>query len=215
VELFAQLVDIVLHLDVHLAALVQQYGIWVYAFLFLIIFCETGLVVTPFLPGDSLIFVAGTLAALHQLDVTLLVVLLIAAAFLGNAVNFRVGRYVGPKAFTNPDARFLKPAYLEKTRRFYERHGGKTIVLSRFLPIIRTYAPFVAGVAGMRANIFLAYNLLGAVLWVAGLAYAGYFFGHLEFVKQNFSLIIIALVIIPGLPALFEFARVQLQSRRR
>jgi membrane-associated protein len=214
VELFAQLVDIVLHLDVHLGALIQQYGIWVYAVLFLIIFCETGLVVTPFLPGDSLIFVAGTLAAVHQLDIALLVVLLIAAAFLGNAVNFRIGRYVGPKAFTNPDARFLKPAYLEKTRRFYERHGGKTIVLSRFLPIIRTYAPFVAGVAGMRARIFLAYNLLGAVLWVAGLAYAGYFFGHLEFVKQNFSLIIIALVIIPGLPALFEMARVHLQARR-
>jgi membrane-associated protein len=214
VELLAQLVDIVLHLDVHLAALVQQYGIWVYAILFLIIFCETGLVVTPFLPGDSLIFVAGTLAALHQLEITLLVVLLIAAAFLGNAVNFRIGRYVGPKAFTNPDARFLKPAYLDRTRRFYERHGGKTIVLSRFLPIIRTYAPFVAGVAGMRAEIFLAYNLLGAVLWVAGLAYAGYFFGHLEFVKQNFTLIIVALVIIPGLPALFEIVRVQWQSRR-
>jgi membrane-associated protein len=214
VELFAHLIDIVLHLDVHLGALIQQYGIWVYAVLFLIIFCETGLVVTPFLPGDSLIFVAGTLAALHQLDITLLVLLLIAAAFLGNAVNFRIGRYVGPKAFTSPDARFLKPAYLDKTRRFYDRHGGKTIVLSRFLPIIRTYAPFVAGVAGMRAKVFLAYNLLGALLWVAGLAYTGYFLGNLEFVKQNFSLFIIALVIIPGLPALLEIARVQLQSRR-
>jgi len=214
VELFAHLIDIVLHLDVHLGALIQQYGTWVYAVLFLIIFCETGLVVTPFLPGDSLIFVAGTLAALHQLDITLLVLLLGAAAFLGNAVNFRIGRFVGPKAFTNPDARFLKPAYLERTRRFYERHGGKTIVLSRFLPIIRTYAPFVAGVAGMGAKVFLAYNLLGALLWVAGLAYTGYFFGNLEFVKQNFSLFVIALVILPALPALFEIARVRLQSRR-
>jgi membrane-associated protein len=212
-ELIAQLIDIVLHLDVHLEALVQNYGVWVYAILFLIIFCETGLVVTPFLPGDSLLFVAGMLAARGQLEVNLLVLLLIAAAFLGNAVNFRIGRYVGPKAFHNPDARFLKPAYMEKTRRFYERHGGKTIVLSRFLPIIRTYAPFVAGVAGMQVKLFLAYNLLGAALWVAGLTYGGYFFGGIPIVKQNLSLIIIALVIIPGLPALFEFVRIQLRSR--
>jgi membrane-associated protein len=212
-ELIAQLVDIVLHLDVHLGALIQQYGIWVYAILFLIIFSETGLVVTPFLPGDSLLFVAGTLASLGQMDVNLLVALLAIAAFLGNAVNFRIGRYVGPKVFSNPDARFLRPAYLEKTHRFYERHGGKTVVLSRFLPIIRTYAPFVAGVSGMPATRFLTYNLLGAAAWVAGLTYGGYFFGNLTVVKNNLSLIIVALVILPGLPALIEFLRVHLRAR--
>ena len=208
-EFLTQFIDIVLHLDVHLALLIQQYGVWVYAILFLIIFCETGLVVTPFLPGDSLLFIAGALAAVGQMDLHLLVFSLIAAAFLGNAVNFRIGRYVGPKVFSNPDSRLLKPAYLERAHQFYERHGGKTIVLSRFLPIIRTYAPFVAGASQMSSAHFLAYNLAGAVLWVAGLTYAGYFFGNLTWVRDNLTLIIIALIIIPGLPALLEFVRVQ------
>ena len=208
-EFLTQFIDIVLHLDVHLALLIQQYGVWVYAILFVIIFCETGLVVTPFLPGDSLLFIAGTLAAVGQLDVHLLIISLIAAAFLGNALNFRIGRYVGPKVFSNPDSRLLKPAYLERAHRFYERHGGKTIVLSRFLPIIRTYAPFVAGASQMGSARFLAYNLAGAVLWVAGLAYAGYFFGNLTIVRDNLTLIILALIIIPGLPALAELVRAQ------
>jgi membrane-associated protein len=208
-ELVAQFIDIVLHLDVHLALLIQQYGVWVYAILFVIIFCETGLVVTPFLPGDSLLFIAGALAAMGQLDVHLLIISLIAAAFLGNAVNFRIGRYVGPKAFSNPHSRLLKPAYLERAHQFYERHGGKTIVLSRFLPIIRTYAPFVAGASQMGSARFLAYNLAGATLWVAGLTYAGYFFGNLTIVRENLTLIILGLVIIPGLPALAELVRGQ------
>jgi membrane-associated protein len=206
-ELVTQFIDIVLHLDVHLALLIHQYGVWVYAILFAIIFCETGLVVTPFLPGDSLLFIAGALAAVGQLDVHLLIISLIAAAFLGNALNFRIGRYVGPKVFSNPDSRLLKPAYLERAHQFYERHGGKTIVLSRFLPIIRTYAPFVAGASQMGGARFLAYNLAGAALWVAGLTYAGYFFGNLTIVRENLTLIILALVIIPGLPALAEFVR--------
>ena len=208
-ELVTQFIDIVLHLDVHLALLIQQYGIWVYAILFVIIFCETGLVVTPFLPGDSLLFIAGALAAMGQLDVHLLIISLIAAAFLGNALNFRIGRYVGPKVFSNPHSRLLKPAYLERARQFYERHGGKTIVLSRFLPIIRTYAPFVAGASQMGSARFLAYNLAGAILWVAGLTYAGYFFGNLTIVREHLTLIILALVIIPALPALAEYVRVQ------
>ena len=206
-ELLTQLIDVVLHLDAHLSALIGQYGAWIYAILFTIIFCETGLVVTPFLPGDSLLFIAGALAALGQMDVNLLVVLLIVAAFTGNAVNYRIGRYVGPKVFDNPDARWLKVEYLRRTHDFYERHGGKTIVLSRFLPIIRTYAPFVAGVSAMPQGRFFAFNLLGAVAWVASLVYGGYFFGNVPVVKNNLSLIIIALVVIPGLPALAEFLR--------
>ncbi len=213
-ELLGQFVDIVLHLDKHLSVLVQQYGAWIYAILFTIIFCETGLVVTPFLPGDSLLFVAGALAALGQMDVHLLVALLMLAAFLGNAVNFRIGWYIGPKVFDNPDARFLKPEYLQRTHRFYERHGGKTVVLSRFLPIIRTYAPFVAGISRMSPARFLAFNLLGAALWVGGLAYGGYFFGNLPVVRRNLSLIIIALVVIPALPALLEFFRAWRQRSR-
>jgi membrane-associated protein len=206
-ELITQFIDIVLHLDVHLAVLIQRYGLWVYGILFLIIFCETGLVVTPFLPGDSLLFIAGALAAGGQLDVHMLVLLLTVAAFLGNALNFRIGKFVGPKAFSNPDARFLKPEYLQRTHRFYERHGGKTIVLSRFLPIIRTYAPFVAGASQMNSIHFLTYNLAGAILWTGSLTYGGYFFGNLPVVRDNLTLIIVALVIIPGLPALIGFLR--------
>lgn len=206
-EFLATFIDIVLHLDKHLQMLVQNYGVWIYLILFVIVFCETGLVVTPFLPGDSLLFVAGALAAAGGMDVHLLVVLLIIAAILGDAVNYTVGRYLGPKVFHNTSARILNPRYLEKTHAFYERHGGKTIVIARFIPIIRTYAPFVAGIGSMPYPRFAFFNVFGAVLWVTSLAYAGYFFGNIPWVKSNLSLVIITIIILSILPAIFEILR--------
>ncbi len=176
-DIVATLIDLVLHLDVHLGELIRNYGAWVYAILFGIIFAETGLVVTPFLPGDSLLFVAGTLVALGGLNIHVLVVLLIAAAILGNTVNYSIGRYAGMKLFTNRGSRWLNPAYLERTHAFYERHGAMAVVISRFIPIIRTYVPFVAGLGSMTYARFTFYNALGAAVWVASLCYAGHFFG--------------------------------------
>lgn len=200
-ELVAAAADLVLHLDVHLESLIRDHGAWVYAILFAVIFSETGLVVTPILPGDSLLFVAGALAALGGLDVHLLVVLLVLAAILGNAVNFEIGRWLGQRFFTDRGARWLNPAYLERTHAFYEHHGGMAVVISRFVPIVRTYVPFVAGLGAMHALRFTAYNATGALLWVASLCYAGHFFGNIAWVRQNLTWIIAAIVVASLIPA--------------
>jgi membrane-associated protein len=192
--------DIVLHLDVHLLKMVAEYGVWIYAILFAIIFCETGLVVTPFLPGDSLLFVAGAIAAAGQMEVNLLFALLGAAAFLGNLANYGIGRWLGKKFFTKHGSRWLNPAHLEKANGFYKRFGGSAVILSRFMPIIRTYVPFVAGLAAMDAKRFTLFNAAGAALWVGGLTYAGYFFGNIPWVKGNLTAIIIGIVIVSLLP---------------
>jgi membrane-associated protein len=207
VELLATFIDVVLHLDKHLQVLVAQYGAWVYLILFVIVFCETGLVVTPFLPGDSLLFVAGTVAAAGGMDVHLLVVLLIIAAILGDTVNYWIGNYLGPRVFHYQDSRWLNRKHLERAHAFYERHGGKTIVIARFVPIIRTYAPFVAGIGAMSYARFVAYNVGGAVLWVASLAYAGYFFGNLPIIKNNLTLVIIGIIILSIMPGVIEYLR--------
>lgn len=199
-ELIAGLLDIVLRLDVHLGALIGEYGAWVYAILFGVIFAETGLVVTPFLPGDSLLFVAGALAALGGLDVHVLVASLVAAAILGNTTNYAIGRWLGRRFLDGGGSRWVRPEHLERTHAFYERFGGAAVVVSRFVPIIRTYVPFVAGVARMDPARFTAYNAGGAVLWVASLAYAGYFFGNLAWVRANLSLMIVAIVAVSLVP---------------
>jgi len=199
--------DILVHLDKHLAALIQQYGTWVYAILFLIIFCETGLVVTPFLPGDSLLFVAGTLWAVSGMDVHLLVVTLIVAAILGDAVNYSIGRYLGPRVFQWEDSRFFNRRALDKTHTFYERHGGKTIIIARFVPLIRTFAPFVAGMGRMDYPRFALFNVAGALLWVLSLVYAGYFFGNIPVIRNNLTVVIITIIGISLLPLVVEFAR--------
>ncbi|MGH8679765.1 MAG: DedA family protein [Burkholderiales bacterium] len=206
-DLVAGIFDLVVHLDTHLRLLVQDYGGWVYAILFAIIFLETGVVVTPFLPGDSLLFVGGTLAASGELSVELLVALLSAAAILGDAVNYAIGRFLGPKVFHYEDSRFFKRAYLERTHRFFERHGGKTIVIARFVPIVRTYAPFVAGVGAMRYRRFLAFNVSGAVLWVGSLSYGGYLFGNLPFVRDNLTAVIMGIILLSISPGLVEVWR--------
>jgi membrane-associated protein len=206
-EFLTGFIDVVLHLDKHLQMLVQNYGVWVYLILFAIVFCETGLVVTPFLPGDSLLFVAGAVAAAGGMNVHLLVVLLIIAAIAGDAVNYAVGRYLGPKVFHTENSRILNPRYLDKAHAFYERHGGKTIIIARFIPIIRTYAPFVAGMGSMPYARFASFNVVGAVLWVTSLAYAGFFFGNIPWVKSNLSLVIIAIVILSILPGIIEYLR--------
>lgn len=199
-EYLAAFLDIVLHLDKHLAVLVEQYGVWVYAILFLIIFSETGFVVMPFLPGDSLLFVAGGLAALGGMDIGILVGTLIAAAALGNMVNYQVGRFIGPRVFQWQNSRIFNKGALLKTQAFYERHGGKTLVISRFLPLLRTFAPFVAGVGAMNYMRFLTFNLMGAVAWVVSLTLAGYFFANLPWVKANLSLVIIGIIVVSLIP---------------
>lgn len=206
-ELIGTFFDVLLHLDRHLMVLVAEYGVWIYAILFVIIFCETGLVVTPFLPGDSLLFVAGTVAAAGGMDVHLLVVLLIIAAVLGDTVNYGLGNYLGPKVFHYEDSVWLNRRHLDRAHAFYERHGGMTIVIARFVPIIRTYAPFVAGIGAMTYRRFVAYNVGGAVLWVVLLTYAGYFFGNMPVVKENLTLVIVGIVILSILPGVVEFLR--------
>jgi membrane-associated protein len=210
VEILAGFLDVVLHLDVHLTALVAKYGVWVYAILFAIIFAETGFVVTPFLPGDSLLFVAGTLAAIGELNVHLLAVLLIAAAVLGNSVNYAIGRWLGERLFRDSRSRWLNPAHLEKAHAFYEHHGGKAVVISRFLPIVRTYIPFVAGMGAMSPSRFTAYNIGGAVLWVGSLSYLGYFFGNIPWIKKNLTLLIVGIIVVSLLPLLVAFVRSRL-----
>jgi membrane-associated protein len=210
VDLLRGILDFFLHLDQHLSQAISQYGSWTHLLLFLIVFCETGLVVTPFLPGDSLLFAAGTFAALGALDVRLIVVLLIAAAIIGDTVNYWIGAYIGPRAFRG-DIRFLRQEYLDRTHAFYEKHGGKTIILARFIPIIRTFAPFVAGVGAMSYSKFLTYNVVGAVLWVGLFVLGGYFFGNIRTVRENFTLVILAIIAISVLPILME----ALRARRR
>jgi membrane-associated protein len=213
-EFLAQFLDIVLHLDVHLVALVQEYGVWVYAILFAIIFCETGLVVTPFLPGDSLLFVAGAVAASGAMEVHLLVALLIVAAVAGDLTNYAIGRWLGVKFFTDRSSKLLNPEHLEKAHAFYERHGGKAVIIARFLPILRTYIPFVAGLAAMDPKRFALFNVTGGILWVASLTYAGYFFGNIPWVKGNLTLIIIGIIVVSLLPLVWAFVQAKLESRR-
>jgi len=212
-EIITYLIDLFLHLDEHLNVVIQNYGTWTYAFLFLIIFLETGLVVTPFLPGDSLIFAAGAFAGLGSLNVWVLFFLLSAAAILGDTANYWIGHYIGPRAF-NGEIRFLKKEYLDRTHEFYERHGGKTIILARFIPIIRTFAPFVAGIGAMTYGHFIAYNVIGGVLWVALFTFGGYFFGNLKFVQDNFSLVVLAIIFISVLPGVVEFLKERKRSAR-
>ncbi|KAB7677677.1 DedA family protein [Plesiomonas shigelloides] len=204
--------DFILHIDVHLAAMVATYGIWIYAILFLIVFCETGLVVTPFLPGDSLLFVAGTLAATGQMNPHTLVALLIVAAILGDAVNYSIGRLFGQRLFSNPQSRIFRQAYLDRTHAFYERHGGKTIILARFVPIVRTFAPFVAGMGKMSYRHFALFNVTGGIVWVTAFVYAGYWFGNMPVVKQNLELLILGIIFVSVLPGLIEYWR---QRRRK
>ncbi|WP_105622405.1 DedA family protein [Cronobacter sakazakii] len=203
------LIDFILHIDVHLAELVAQYGIWVYAILFLILLCETGLVVTPFLPGDSLLFVAGALSSLpsNDLNVHLMALLMVIAAILGDAVNYTIGRLFGARLFSNPDSKIFRQSYLDKTHAFYERHGGKTIILARFVPIVRTFAPFVAGMGHMSYRHFALYNVVGALLWVLLFTYAGYFFGAMPFIQDNLKLLIVAIIVFSVLPGVYEVVR--------
>jgi membrane-associated protein len=211
VEWISSLIDLFLHLDKHLGEAIQAYDTWIYLILFVIVFCETGLVITPFLPGDSLLFAAGTFAATGEMNVAWLFLLLSAAAILGDTVNYWIGAYIGPRAFTSK-VRFLKREYLDRTHRFYDRHGGKTIILARFIPIIRTFAPFVAGVGAMNYARFILYNVGGGIAWVAAFVYGGYFFGNLPLVKKNFSIIILAIIVISVLPLVIESLRAWLQK---
>jgi membrane-associated protein len=199
-EYLTSFIDIILHLDKHLALLVQQYGLWIYAILFAIIFSETGFVVTPFLPGDSLLFVAGAIAALGGMDIGILMAVLIAAAVLGNMLNYQIGRYLGPKVFHWENSRFFNKAALEKTHAFYEKHGGKTLIISRFLPLFRTFAPFVAGVGAMTYARFSMFNVVGAVSWIGSLTLAGYWFGNLPWVQKNLTLVIVGIIVISLVP---------------
>ena len=206
--------DLIVHLDRHLAVLLQQYGAWVYLLLFAIIFCETGLVVTPFLPGDSLLFIAGALAAGGGIDVHVLALALVAAAVLGNTVNYSVGRFIGPKVFNWEDSRFFNKRALERAHAFYEKHGGKTIIITRFVPVLRTFAPFVAGIARMTYLDFTAYNVAGALAWVLLLLYAGYWFGNVPFVKQNLSWVILGIIVLSVTPLALEYVRQRLKGAR-
>ena len=206
-ELVQALIDFILHIDVHLAALTADYGVWTYAILFLIVFAETGLVVAPFLPGDSLLFAAGAICALGTLDVTTMILLLIVAAVLGDGVNYAVGQRIGPRVFRSDTSRWFNKQHLTRTQDFYDKHGGKTIILARFMPFVRTFAPFVAGIGSMSYSRFLAYNVVGAVLWVGGFGVLGYFFGNQPVVKKNFTLVILGIIVISVMPIVVEFIR--------
>lgn len=214
-EYFDFIWDFILHIDVHLAQMVALYGNWIYVILFLIIFCETGLVVAPFLPGDSLLFLAGALCSMQpdDLNIHLLVLVLIVAAVLGDALNYTIGRFFGEKLFRKPDSKIFKQSYLEKTHKFYEKYGGKTIVLARFLPIIRTFAPFVAGIGRMGYRRLSVFNIAGAILWVVVFAYAGYLFGGLPFVQGNMKLFIVVIVVVSILPGVIEMWRHRKSSK--
>jgi membrane-associated protein len=209
-ELIRKFVDLVLHIDRHLGELIAQFGPWMYVLLFLIIFCETGLVVTPILPGDSLLFAVGTFCALpppNNLSLGLLLVILPLAAILGDSVNYWIGAKLGPRIFRGENVRFLNKKHLERTHEFYERYGGKTIILARFMPIIRTFAPFVAGMGRMTYSRFMTYNVVGGILWIVTFLLLGYFFGNMPAVKKNFSFVIIAIIVLSILPAVIEFWR--------
>lgn len=206
-ELLATFLDIVLHLDRHLVALVQEYGVLVYAILFAIIFSETGFVVTPFLPGDSLLFVAGAIAASGAMDVNLLAFTLVVAAIAGNMVNYAIGRWLGKRFFTDRGSKWLNPRHLEKAHAFYEHHGGKAVIISRFLPIVRTYIPFVAGLGAMEPGRFTLFNVAGGVLWVGSLTYAGFFFGNIPWIKGNLTLIIVGIIVVSLVPVAWAWVK--------
>ncbi len=203
------LLDFILHIDVHLKELVANYGVWVYVILFLIIFCETGLVVTPFLPGDSLLFIAGALTALpdNDMNIILLNVILMAAAILGDSVNFEIGKYFGHKLFSNPKSKIFKQSYLQKTHEFYKKYGGRTIIIARFVPIVRTFAPFVAGMGKMDYKYFIRYNVFGGVIWVAIFTLLGYFVGNLKWVQNNLKFLIVLIIVVSLLPGIIEVLR--------
>ena len=212
-ELIGAAVDFFLHIDQHLLDLATAYGTWIYAILFLIVFLETGVVVTPLLPGDSLLFAAGALAAAGVMDIGIVLAVLTAAAIIGDNMNYWIGRMVGPRVFTET-SRWLKREHLLRTQRFYEKHGGKTVVIARFIPIVRTFAPFVAGVGRMRYSRFLAFDVAGGLLWVWGFGLLGYFFGNQPIVKENFGLAIIAIIVISLLPVVFEAVRARAMQKR-
>ncbi|HFC8500259.1 TPA: DedA family protein [Neisseria oralis] len=207
-------IDFILHIDQHLTALSAQYGMWIYAILFLIIFCETGLVATPFLPGDSLLFAAGGIAAVGGMNIHIMVLILLVAAILGDAINFMIGKYFGAKLFSNPDSKIFRRAYLEKTHAFYEKHGGKTIIIARFVPIVRTFAPFVAGMGDMHYGRFIRYNIIGALAWVLLFSYLGYFFANIPLVKNNLGLVLGAIIVISILPAVIEIVRAKYAAKK-
>jgi membrane-associated protein len=206
-ELLALFWDWIVHLDVHLGDFVQQHGVWVYGLLFVIVFCETGLVVTPFLPGDSLLFVAGTLAALGGIDIALVIATLVAAALCGDNANYWIGRFIGPRVFSKEASRWLNPAYLKRTHDFYAKHGGKTIILARFVPIIRTYVPFVAGLGAMPYARYLTFCVIGALVWVGSLCLAGYFFGNIPLIKNNLTVVIMVIVLLSISPAIIAWLK--------
>lgn len=210
-DFLSLLLNFIIHIDQHLQDLVTHYGIWIYAILFLLVFCETGLVVTPFLPGDSLLFAAGSIAAIGEMNIHLMVFLLLLAAILGDMVNFIFGKYFGSHLFNNPDSKIFKPLYLHKTQKFYSHHGGKAIIIARFIPIVRTFVPFVAGMSHMNYALFLRYNIIGALIWVLLFSYAGYWFGNLPLIKENLSLAMIGIILISLLPAITELLRHRLK----
>lgn len=216
-EFIEFIIDFILHIDKHLLELVENYGVWVYAILFLIIFCETGLVITPFLPGDSLLFVAGALAASNiteDFNIILLNIILITAAILGDGVNYAIGRFFGEKLFSNPNSKVFKQSYLKKTHQFYEKHGGKTIILARFVPIVRTFAPFVAGMGRMGYKHFAAFNVIGGVIWVMSFTLLGYFVGTIDWVQQNLKLLMIVIIFLSIVPAIIEIIRKKTKSKK-
>ncbi|SFC58063.1 DedA family protein [Clostridium uliginosum] len=208
----SQVLDVFMHLDVYLGAIINNYGIETYLILFFIIFCETGLVVTPFLPGDSLIFASGAFAALGLLNIYILIAILMVAAILGDTVNYEIGRLLGKKAFTIGGGRIFKKEHIDKTNKFYEKYGGKTIIFARFIPIVRTFAPFVAGIGKMNYKKFISFNAIGGSIWVIVASAAGYFFGNIEVIKNNFSLVMVAIIAISILPAVIEFIRNKMTS---
>ncbi|MEE9599933.1 MAG: DedA family protein, partial [Anaerolineales bacterium] len=207
------LIDLVLHLDDYLNVIITNYGVWTYGILFLIIFLETGFVVTPFLPGDSLLFAAGSFAALGSLNPVYLFVLLSIAAVLGDTINYSIGAYIGPRAFSG-EIKYLKREHLDRTHEFYEKHGGKTIILARFIPIIRTFAPFVAGIGSMTYSRFILFNLVGGITWVAIFTFGGYYFGNLPVVRNNFELVIFTIILISFLPPVIEFLKARKENKQ-
>lgn len=206
-EYIRYLIDFVLHINVHLDELVRDYGAWVYAVLFVIVFCETGLVVTPILPGDSLLFAVGALCGLGTLDLLVSMLVLLVAAILGDTVNYWIGAWAGPQVFRKKNSRWLNPKHLERTHEFMERYGGKAVIIARFVPIVRTFVPFVAGVGRMSYGRFMMYNVVGAIAWVSCFVPAGYFFGNMPLVKNNFSLVILGIIVVSMLPGIIEFMR--------
>ncbi|MBE7413683.1 MAG: DedA family protein [Deltaproteobacteria bacterium] len=210
-ELLKEFIDIFMHIDKHLGAVIQAYGAWTYLILFLIIFCETGLVVTPLLPGDSLLFAIGTFAAMGYLEVEYVIAGLAVAAILGDSVNYAIGHYLGPKVFSRKDSLIFRKEYLDKTHRFYQKYGARTIVIARFVPIVRTFAPFVAGVGAMSYGRFLFYNITGAIAWILIFVLAGYYFGSIPLVKENFTLVILAIIVLSIMPGIIEFVRARRQ----